>query len=74
MNLKHTLHGHGKHETVERYMILGLLAGVLVAGIGIASTILGTKGLTSAVTLVGSFITFVFTVVLVFYWTFRGDK
>lgn len=74
MNLKHMLHGHGKHETVERYIILGIILGVILAGAGIASTAIATKGATTMVALVGSFITFVFTVVLVFYWLLRGDK
>lgn len=74
MNLRNLLHGHGKRETVERYIILGLLAGVLLAGVGITSTVLGTKGVTTAIALAGSFITFVFTVILVLFWLFRGEK
>lgn len=74
MNLKSMLHGHNKHETIERYIILGVIVGVLLAGVGIASTIFGSKGLTTMVALVGSFITFIFTVILVFYWFVRGDK
>lgn len=74
MNLKHMLHGHGKHEAAERYIILGVVVGVLIAGVGIALTALETKGLFTAIALVGSFITFIFTVILVFYWLVRGDK
>ena len=74
MNLKSLLHGGSKYETIERYIILGIVVGVLIAGVGIVSTIFGTKGIPTAVTLVGSFITFVFSVILVFYWFFRGDK
>lgn len=74
MNLMHMLHVHGKHEMIERYIILGIIVGVIIAGIGIASTAIQTKGITTAIALVGSFITFVFTVILVFYWVVRGDK
>jgi len=74
MNLKGMLKGHSKHETAERYIILGIVAGVVLAGIGTAATVLGTKGAATATALVGSFITFIFTVILVFYWLLRGDK
>lgn len=75
MKVKHALHGHGRgrKETVERYIILVLIAGVALAGIGIGATAFGTKGAATAIALVGSFITFISTVVLVFYWAFRGD-
>lgn len=74
MNLRQILRGHNKHETIERYIILGIVFGVMIAGAGITSTIFETRGITTAVTLVGSFITFAFTVILVFYWLVRGDK
>lgn len=74
MNLRHMLHGHSVYDKIERYIILGLVIGVLLAGAGIASTILVTKGAPTALALVGSFITFVFTVILVFFWVFRGDR
>ncbi len=74
MNLKNLLHGHNKYEMIERYMIIGIILGVLIAGIGIVSTIFETKGITTAIALVGSFITFVFTVILVFFWLVRGEK
>ena len=74
MNLKHMLHGNSKHEAIERYIILGIIVGVILVGIGTAATIFQTKGATTAIALVGSFITFVLTVVLVFYWLVRGDR
>lgn len=74
MNFKHLLHGHSRRETIERYTILAIVVGVLIAGVGMVATIFGTKGAATVVTLVGSFITFVFTVVLVLWWFVRGDK
>jgi purine-cytosine permease-like protein len=71
--IRHALHGHGKPEAVERYIILGVAFGALLAGIGTAATVFSTQGIPAALALVGSFITFVFTVILVFYWLFRGD-
>jgi len=68
------LHGHGKQEAVERYIILGIALGVVLAGVGTMMTAFGTKGLSAALAMLGSFITFVFTVILVFYWLIRGDK
>lgn len=72
--LHHIMHGHGRQEAVERYVILGIIAGVVLAGAGTMMTALGTKGLSAALAMVGSFITFVFTVILVFYWLVRGDE
>lgn len=74
MNLKGLLHGQNKQETIERYIIFGVIIGVVLAGSGIALTVIQTKGATTAIALVGSFITFLFTVILVFYWVFREDK
>jgi type III secretory pathway component EscU len=68
------MHGHGRRETVERYVILGIVFGVILAGVGTMMTALGTKGISAILAMVGSFITFVFTVILVFYWLFRGDE
>ncbi len=72
--IRHMIHGHGKHEAVERYIIIGLMLGVLIAGIGIGTSPLSETGAPAAMAMVGSFITFVFSVILVFYWVFRGDK
>jgi hypothetical protein len=72
MDLKSLLLGGGK-DRIERVAILGVMVGVLVAGLGTAFTVLGTKGVFAGTALLGSFITFVFTVILVFYWFARGD-
>jgi purine-cytosine permease-like protein len=71
--IKHILHGHGKHEAAERYIILGIVIGVVLAGIGTAATAISTAGAPAILTMVGSFITFIFTVILVFYWLVRRD-
>lgn len=72
--IKHALHGHGRKEAVERYIILGIVVGVVLAGIGTAATVLSTAGVPAVLAMVGSFITFIFTVILVFYWFVRGDN
>lgn len=72
--IRHMIHGHGKHEAVERYIIVGLVFGVLMAGIGIGASPISQAGAPAALAMVGSFITFVFSVILVFYWIFRGDR
>lgn len=74
MNLKNLLYAHSKYEKIERYIILGIIVGVLILGIGMVSTIFEARGLATAVLLAGSFITFIFTVILVFYWLIRGDR
>lgn len=60
-------------DRTEKFILLGVAVGVLLTGIGIASTVIATQGITAALALVGSFITFVSTVVLVLYWFARGD-
>ncbi|MBI4894330.1 MAG: hypothetical protein HY833_01190 [Candidatus Aenigmarchaeota archaeon] len=72
--IRHALHGHGRHEAIERYIILGIIMGVVLAGIGTAATVLDTKGVPAILAMVGSFITFIFTVILVFYWLVRRDE
>lgn len=73
MNLKHLLTGYSKHDRIERMLILGVVVGVLFAGIGMIGTIFSTVGAPAALTFVGSFITFIFTVILVFFWLIKGD-
>lgn len=72
--IKHMIHGHGKREAAERYIIIGLIAGVIMAGVGIGTSPLSETGAPAAMAMVGSFITFVFSIILVFHWVFRGDN
>jgi hypothetical protein len=65
--------GYSKHDRIERMLILGVVVGILFVGIGTLGTIVSSTGAPAALTLVGSFITFVSTVILVFFWFFRGD-
>ena len=74
MNLKGLLQGADATETVERYIILGVVVGAVILGAGIAYSSVATQGLAGALALVGSFITFIFTVILVSYWFVVGDK
>jgi hypothetical protein len=73
MNLKHLLMAHDKRTRIERFLILGIVLGAFLLGIGTLGSIFSSVGIPAVLTLVGSFITFVSTVILVFYWFARGD-
>ena len=74
MDLEKLLYGHGKKDTVERFLILSVVVGAVLLGAGTLGSISASQGSAAAVTLIGSFITFVSTVVLVFYWLVVGSK
>lgn len=73
MNLKHLLFVHDKKTRTERFLMLGIAAGVLLVGLGTLGSIFSAVGIPAVLTLVGSFVTFVSTVALVFLWLARGD-
>lgn len=73
MNLKHLLTAHDRKTRIERFLILGIAVGVLFVGLGTLGSIFSAVGIPAVLTLAGSFIVFVSTVILVFFWLARGD-
>jgi hypothetical protein len=69
--LKEKLKGKDKYETAENYSIAGIAAGVAMLSIGFLLSILNPKGLSTIILMLGSFISFVSTVALVFAWLAR---
>jgi hypothetical protein len=69
------LKGKDRYETWENYSILFIIIGVVMLAGGIGLTILTPKGIPVIITMLGSVISFLATVVLVFVWLakeFRG--
>ncbi len=74
MNLLSKLKGKDKYETVENYSIAAILIGGLILSSGIALTAITTKGIPAILAMLGSLISFLATVVLVFSWLVKEFK
>ncbi len=68
MKIFDMLKGENKYEKVEGYCILVLLAGALMLSAGIGLTILSPKGISAVLAMLGSFISFIATISLIFTW------
>jgi len=62
------LKGKNKYETAENYSILFILIGAAMLSIGIGLTAFNPKGIFTVAAMLGSFISFLSTVVLIFVW------
>jgi hypothetical protein len=60
--------GKDVFETVENWIILILIIGVVMLSIGIGLTIFTPKGLPAILAMMGSLISFLATVALIFTW------
>ena len=60
--------GKNKYETIENYSILFIVVGAIVLSLGIGLTALGSKGIPTIIAMLGSLVTFISTVVLIFLW------
>ncbi|MEM5766257.1 MAG: hypothetical protein QW423_01320 [Candidatus Aenigmatarchaeota archaeon] len=69
--LKEKLKGKNKFETTENYSILGITIGIIVLSSGFLMSIINPKGLASILLMLGSFLIFISTVVLVFVWVLK---
>jgi hypothetical protein len=74
MNLLSKLKGKDKYETVENYSIAVILIGGLILSSGMALTAIATKGIPAILAMLGSLISFLGTVVLVFSWLVKEFK
>jgi hypothetical protein len=62
------LKGKDKFETAENYSILSIVIGVIILSLGIGLTIVTPKGIPAILAMLGSFISFLATVVLILVW------
>lgn len=69
--MKGKLKGRDKYETAENYSIAGIATGVVMLSVGFLLSILDPKGFSAILLMLGSFVSFVSTVALVFVWFIR---
>jgi len=62
------LKGKDKYETLENYSILFIFTGAVMLSLGIALTVINPKGLSAILAMLGSLISFLSTVMLIFIW------
>lgn len=67
------LKGRDKYETLENLSIFFILTGVVLLSLGIGLSVLTPKGLSVILAMLGSFVSFIFTIVLIFVWFVKSD-
>lgn len=70
-NIFKRLRGGNKYETLENYSIGGVIFGALLMTIGIGLTTLNTKGLSTIVAMMGTFFSFISSIMLVLTWLLK---
>ena len=65
------LKGKTRYEKAENYCIIVLIVGAIMLSAGIGLTIISTKGIPAILAMLGSLISFLATVVLIFVWLFK---
>ncbi len=65
------LKGKTRYEKIEGYCILILIAGAIMLSAGIGLTVISTKGIPAIMAMLGSLISFLATVALIFVWLFK---
>ena len=60
-----------RYEKMEGYCIVILLIGALMLSAGIGLTTISTKGIPAIMAMLGSLISFLATVALIFVWLFK---
>ena len=68
------LKGKNKSETTENYVIAIILIGALMLSAGIGLSTLSPNGIPAILSMLGSFITFTFTIILILLWLVKEFK
>lgn len=63
--------GDLKHNTIEKVSMLLIIFGLVLYSIGTLISIYTPIGLSAILAMLGAFLIFVFTVVLIFFWFFK---
>jgi len=71
---KEKLRGKDKYETAENYSIAGIAVGVVLISMGFLLTTFYPKGIPVILLMIGSFLSFIFTVAIVFVWLLKELK
>lgn len=67
-----SLKGQNKYETLEKVSIFLVVLGAIVLAAGMSLAIISTTGAFAAITLIGSFMVFIFSVLLVIVWFLKS--
>ncbi len=62
--------GHDRYSTIENIFILVIIIGTVLLVSGIGLSIVSPKGIPAAIAMLGSFLIFVFSVLLILMWFF----
>jgi len=62
------LKGSDRYETAENWAIAFIVVGAVMLSAGIGISIFNPKGIAAILAMLGSFVSFVATVVLIFIW------
>jgi hypothetical protein len=63
-----SIRGKDKYSTAENYSILFIFVGAIILSAGIGLTIISPVGIFAILAMIGSFVAFVFTVILILVW------
>jgi len=63
-----SLKGKDKYTTAENYSILFIFVGAIILSAGIGLTIFSTQGIFTILAMLGSFVAFISTVILILSW------
>jgi hypothetical protein len=66
------LKGTNRYETMENYSLFGVVFGALIFAGGIGLTAINTQGIPVVITMLGAFVSFVSSVILVFSWLLKA--
>ena len=62
------LKGKSRYETLENYLIALIVLGAVLFGAGIGLSAINSRGISTITAMLGIFVSFIFTVALVFVW------
>jgi hypothetical protein len=65
------LKGKSKYETFENIVLFAIVFGAVLLSAGIGLSIFSPKGLPAVFAMLGSFIVFIFSAVLILFWFFK---
>ncbi len=68
------LKGPNVYETWENYSILLVFVGATMLSVGIGLTVFSTKGIPAILAMLGSFVSFIAVVALIFVWLVKEFK
>jgi len=63
--------GKTRYEKIEGYCIVIIIAGAVMLSAGIGLTVITPKGIPAIMAMLGSLISFLATVALIFVWLFK---